>query len=150
MLNKALEDINKTIASAVIPIMDDLKLRLYEIVKVVLDWTEKNPELAKQIILATAAVVTIGSALLVVIPIVGALSTAISAGIVVVKGLGAALAFLAANPIGIVITAIGLLAGALYLVWKNWDEIKANLVLIWNQLKIDISSIADTLREYVF
>jgi hypothetical protein len=29
MLNKALEDIQKTIASAVIPIMDDLKLRLY-------------------------------------------------------------------------------------------------------------------------
>lgn len=59
MLNKALEDIQKTIASAVIPIMDDLKLRLYQITLQVLDWTEKNPELTKQIIVATAAVATI-------------------------------------------------------------------------------------------
>lgn len=85
MLNKALEDINKTIASAVIPIMDDLKLRLYEITQQILDWTEKNPELTKQIVVATAAVAAIGSALLVVIPIITAMSTAISAGIVVVK-----------------------------------------------------------------
>lgn len=150
MLNKALEDINKTIASAVIPIIDDLKLRLYEIVKVILDWTEKNPELTKQIIIAVAAIVTIWSTLLVVIPIISAMSTAISWGILVVKGLWVALTFLATNPIGLVITALALLAGALYLVWKNWDTIKANLVLMWNQLKIDISSIVDWLRDYIF
>lgn len=150
MLNKALEDINKTIASAVIPIMDELKLKMYEVIQAVLTWTEQNPELTKNIIIAVAAIATIGTTLMVVIPIITAMSTAITAGIVVVKALGAALAFLAANPIGLIITAIGLLAFALYEVWKNWDSIKANLVLLWNQLKIDISAIVDGLKEYIF
>jgi hypothetical protein len=49
-----------------------------------------------------------------------------------------ALAWLQANPIAIIITAIGLLAYALYEVWKNWDTIKANLILVWEQIKRDI------------
>mgnify|MGYP000075348030 CR=1 FL=1 len=150
MLNKALEDINKTIASAVIPIIDELKLKMYEVVQAVLTWTEQNPELTKNIIIAVAAIATIGTTLMVVIPIITAMSTAITAGIVAVKALGTAFKFLAANPIVLIITAIGLLALALYEVWKNWDSIKANLVLLWNQLKIDIGTIVDALKEYIF
>jgi phage-related protein len=78
------------------------------------------------------------------------MSTAISAGIVVVKALGVALTFLATNPVGLVITAIGLLALALYEVWKNWDSIKGNLVALWAQLKTDLSGIAEGLKEYIF
>lgn len=150
MLNKALEDINKTIASAVIPIMNDLKLLYYDIVMAVLQWIEQNPELTRKIILVVSAMATIGSTLLVVIPIISSMTTAISAGIVVVKWLSTALLFLATNPIGLVITAIGLLALALYEVWKNWDSIKANLVLLWAQLKSDIGGIVDALKEYIF
>ena len=45
--------------------------------------------------------------------------------------------------------AIVALAGALYLVWKNWDSIKANLVMLWNQIKIDISAIVLGLKQYI-
>jgi len=150
MLNKALEDIQKTVASALIPIIDELKLRLYEIILAVLQWTEQHPELTKNIIIAVAAISALGSALLILGPIITGVSTAITAGIVVVKALGTALMFLATNPVGLVITAIGLLALALYEVWKNWDSIKGNLVALWAQLKADLSSIADGLKEYIF
>lgn len=150
MLNKALEDIQKTIASAVIPIMDELKLKLYEIILAVLQWTEQHPELTKNIIIAVTAITALGSALLILGPIITGVSTAITAGIVVVKALGTALMFLATNPVGLVITAIGLLALALYEVWKNWDSIKGNLVALWAQLKADLSGIADGLKEYIF
>jgi hypothetical protein len=78
MMNKSLENINKMIASAVIPIIDELKIRLLDVVQVVLEWTEQNPELTKNIIIAVAAMATIGTTLLVVIPIISAMSTAIS------------------------------------------------------------------------
>lgn len=41
---------------------------------------------------------------------------------------------LAANPIGLVITAIGLLAGAAYLIYKHWDPIKAFFKDLWDGL----------------
>ncbi|XLV70718.1 hypothetical protein ACKZDW_00630 (plasmid) [Ralstonia syzygii subsp. celebesensis] len=36
------------------------------------------------------------------------------------------------NPIGLAVTAIGVAA---YLVWKNWDKIKAAVLVGWNWLK---------------
>jgi anthranilate phosphoribosyltransferase len=70
MLNKSLEDVQKTVASAVIPIIDELKIRLLDVVQVVLEWTEQHPELTKNIIIATTAILAIGSSLLVIIPII--------------------------------------------------------------------------------
>jgi len=57
--------------------------------------------------------------------------------------------FLATNPIGIIITAIAGLGLALYYAWKNWDEIKLNLVLVWQQIKRDVSSIVDSLVTWL-
>lgn len=149
-LNKALEDVNKLVASALIPIIDELKLRVLLIAQAVLEWTEKHPELTKNLILGAVAVAWLGSAMLVIMPILSGVWTAITAWIVVVKALGVALTFLAANPVWIIITALAALGLALYYVWKNWDEIKVNLVLVWEQIKRDISSIVDWLKEYIF
>lgn len=43
-------------------------------------------------------------------------------------------AALAANPIGVVITALVLLAGAAYLVYTRWDQIKAGAIALWTDL----------------
>jgi len=51
MLNKALEDVNKLIASAIIPIMDELKLKVLVMAQAVLKWTEQHPELTKNLVL---------------------------------------------------------------------------------------------------
>lgn len=149
-LNKALEDVNKLVAGSIIPIIDELKIKVLEVAQEVLAWTEKHPELTKNIIIGTAALAGLGTAILVIMPIVSWLWTAVTVWITVVKSLGVALTFLATNPIWIVITALTALGLALFYVWKNWDDIKANLILVWEQIKRDISSIADSLREYIF
>ncbi len=149
MLNKALEDVNKLIASAIIPIMDELKLKVLVMAQAVLKWTEQHPELTKNLVLWAVAVAWLWSALLVVIPILSAVWTALTTGIVVVKALWTAFMFLATNPIGIIITAIAGLGLALYYAWKNWDEIKLNLVLVWQQIKRDVSSIVDSLVTWL-
>lgn len=51
MLNKALEDVNKLVASAIIPIIDELKLKVLVMAQAVLKWTEQHPELTKNLIL---------------------------------------------------------------------------------------------------
>lgn len=66
-------------------------------------------------------------------------STATSkAAIVMSKGLAAAQwlvnAAMSANPIGLLIIAIGLLIAAGVLLWKNWDEVVAGAKLVWQDL----------------
>lgn len=54
----------------------------------------------------------------------------------VLKAVGAAILFvgraLLLNPIGIALTALGV-AG--FLLWKNWDQVKAGVVAVWEDLK---------------
>ena len=57
--------------------------------------------------------------------------------------------FLATNPIGLVITAIAALGIAAWTLYKNWDTVKANLVMVWEQLKIDLTAIADIIASYI-
>ena len=149
MLNKALEDVNKLVASAIIPIIDELKLKVLVMAQAVLKWTEQHPELTKNLILWAVAVAWLGSALLVILPVLSAVWTAITTWIVVIKALWTALMFLATNQIGLIITAIAWLGIAMYMVWKNWDTVKTNLILVWAQIKRDVSSIVDGLVTWL-
>jgi hypothetical protein len=56
------------------------------------------------------------------------------------NGLNAALR---ANPIGIVITAIGLLVTAGVLLYKNWDTVKAKAIEVFGAIKSFVSPIVD-------
>ena len=50
------------------------------------------------------------------------------------KALGTALTFLATNPIGLAITAVGALIAAGVLLYKNWDTVKVYLTDAWNAI----------------
>ena len=52
-----------------------------------------------------------------------------------ILSMGRALMLLALNPVGLVITAIAVAVGAVYLAWKNWDKIKPILVQLYNDVK---------------
>jgi len=88
----------------------------------------------------------------ILIPIVGGLAAALTALSVIntVKGLmdawklstlaqtlaqGGLNAVMSANPIGIVITAIGLLVGAGIALYMNWDKVSAFLITVWDNIK---------------
>lgn len=64
-------------------------------------------------------------------PIIYGVVGAISAWTVAQAALNIALV---ANPIGLVITAIGALAGAAYAIYKNWDYWKAKTLELWDAL----------------
>ena len=44
-------------------------------------------------------------------------------------------AAMSANPIGLVVVAIGALIAAGVLLWKNWDTVKEKAIAIWNSIK---------------
>lgn len=138
------------------------------------EWAKENPGLAKGLVTAAvgiAALVTAGGALTVVLasllgpfamvryamatmsitggPLLGLLPKLASA-IGVVK---TALLALAANPVALAIAAIvAVIAGAAYLIWKNWDAVKAYLVGAWAEIRAGfsggISGILRTLANF--
>jgi len=78
-----------------------------------------NPELLKWMTIILALVAAIGPMLIVV----GQMAIAINALIPVVMGLGGAMAFLAANPIILIIAAIIALIAVFVLFWDEWKAI---------------------------
>ena len=71
----------------------------------------------------------------------------IAAGITAV--FGAAVAFLS-SPITIAILAIGLLVAAGYWLYKNWDEVSAYLVELWNKIKAKAQEMLSKKRRKLF
>ena len=69
----------------------------------------------------------------------------IAAGITAV--FGAAVAFLS-SPITIAILVIGALVAAGYWLYKNWDEVSAYLVELWNTIKAKAQEIWNGIKEY--
>ncbi|SDC06337.1 hypothetical protein [Shouchella lonarensis] len=60
--------------------------------------------------------------------------------VMAVGSLGKALMFLAVNPVGLVITAIGLLVAAGIWLYQNWDTVKATIINIWNVISIAVGN----------
>lgn len=80
---------------------------------------------------------------------IGAVAGAISNMIPIVVGLGKALMFLAANPIGLVITAIALLVAGGILLYKNWDTVKRMALNTWGTIKAFVAeTIAGIMEKY--
>ena len=108
--------------------LEPLAIRIFDaftkIVGVLSDWGAKFGELST----GTQQFILAGLGLLVAL---GPLIAVFSKVIVVIKGVSAALAFLGANPIVLVIAAIVLLA---VLIIKNWDKIKAFTIAVWNAI----------------
>ncbi|WP_221775445.1 phage tail tape measure protein [Pseudomonas sp. MSSRFD41] len=57
-----------------------------------------------------------------------------------IRGIGVALMGLAANPVALAIAAIVIaVAGAAYLIYKNWDAVKAYVIGLWNEITAGFS-----------
>ena len=72
------------------------------------------------------------------------------AGAVAIKAVTAAQwlwnAAMTANPIGIIIVAIGALIAAVILIWKNWDTVREKTIEIWNKVKDFLAGVWDTIK----
>lgn len=121
--------LGESLQGSLIPIIEDVT----RAIKWVTDWFTSLDESQQQVILRTAAIVAaIGPAL-----IIG------SKVITLIKGIGAALAWLSANPMSMVAFGIGLLISAGISLWKNWDEIKHKAELLWDNLRIGFAKMVN-------
>ena len=156
-MDSAWEGLMITVGSQLTPILNKVLTLTTRITNKMNAWMSQNPELASTL---TKVAIAVGA----VVAGVGALGVALAAlvgpfaivryglgsmgmkatgaiGIFsrlwkVIKFLGRGLLWvgrlLLANPIGIAVTAI---AGAVYLIWKNWASIKPKLMAFWNGIK---------------
>lgn len=107
-------------------------------------WIEENPKLTMTLVVIAGAV----SAAVAAIGTIGLIVPSVIAGI---TALGAALAFLAANPIILIIAAIAALVAGLIWLWNNsdmvasyisasWEVVKQNFIMAWEIIKENFSA----------
>lgn len=134
-LDQQVVELKKSFGELINPVLADL----IGIISNVVSWiTSLSEEQKKAIVIIGLVVTAIGPLLI----ILGTLVSGISAVITIIHALGVGMAFLAANPIVLLIAAIVLLA---VLIVKNWDQIKAAFELGRIYISDAMNKIADFL-----
>lgn len=140
-----------------------------EVVGTAKTWIDANPELASGIAKGAAAIAVLvagmgaltvamasvlgpfalaqyGMAMFAVkggtmLPVIGRLVSVLSGGLMsAIRLVSAAMWTLAANPVVLAIAAIvAVLAGAAYLIYRNWDQVKAYFSSAWAEIKAGFS-----------
>lgn len=113
-LNETLSGLKNTFAVAIGPAIADLVEGITPLLENVQDWIAQNPELA-------AGIALVATGILGLITIAPQLIAAFT----IISGL---FAFIAANPIVLVIAALAALGAAIYLAITNWEEFKTAVV----------------------
>ena len=150
LLKSALEGLAISIGQILMPYIKSIVSHIQSFV----DWLNNLDERTQKIIVTVALVVAaIGPVLIIVgkvISSVGTIMTIIPKVVSLMGTIKTAMAGLnatmAANPIGLIITAIGLLVAAFIYLWNNcegfrefwinlWEKVKEIAVTVWNAIK---------------
>jgi TP901 family phage tail tape measure protein len=134
IMTNNLDAIALSLSETLIPSINEMLESLKPVVQAIADFAKKNPKAITTVLTLGAALVPLGIAFKAIAAGVGAVSAAMKAAEFVknlkatataVKGLNTAFAFLAANPIVIVIALIVAAIVLLALAWKNnWFDIQ--------------------------
>lgn len=119
-----------------IPMLTKLFAKVAPIIAKMQAWIEKNPQLAKVLAIVTVAFLALGAAAKIVAFGMNGLSPALKILSFSFRFLGNTIAFVGklflTNPILLIIAAI---AAAAFLIYKNWDKIKAFFKRLWDGVK---------------
>lgn len=116
------DDVKETMGQALIPIL----MQLGTAISTVVVWLQQHEAVAKAIVPILLAV----AGALVSIKVAMAAVSAVTSTIDLVKSLAKI-----PLPVLAVIAALALLAGAVYLIIKYWDDIKAKTIEVWTAIK---------------
>lgn len=120
ILSAEFTNISATIGNSFIPVITDVLNTVKPIIQNISEWVKQNPELTKNIIIASAAL----AGLVAVIGTLGLILPPLIAGFTILLG-----------PVGLVILAITALVAAGVLLYKNWDVVKEKAILVWTSIK---------------
>lgn len=115
----------------------------------VFDGISKLPEPARKATVAIAALAAVFPPLLwgtgMFVKSIPTLKTGLAALTTGVKALGKAMLWLVTNPIGLTITAIGLLVAAGVAIYKNWETVSYYGLQAWGKLKVGVLKAIDAI-----
>lgn len=162
LLKSALEGLAISIGQILMPYIKSIVSHIQSFV----DWLNNLDERTQKIIVTVALVVAaIGPVLIIVgkvISSVGTIMTIIPKIVSLMGTVKTAMAGLnatmAANPIGLIITAIGLLVAAFIYLWNNcegfrefwinlWEKVKEIAITVWNGIKTAVMNVVNTIKS---
>ena len=170
VLKASMGDVAEAIGKNLVPIIKDLVGKIVDIAEKVQAWAEEHPGLAKVLTITVTALGlilgAIGSAILIIPKLVGmwtafhtavnianikmAISATVTKAVTIAQWLWNAA--MTANPIGLLIVAIGALIAAGLWLWKNWDKVVAFFKKAWANIKIffleGIESVLGSLSKF--
>lgn len=156
LIKDRLVDAGIELGSVLVPIIKDSVLpaleKLIEFVGKLVEWFGNlSPKTQKIIVGILAVMAAIGPLLFIVGSFMGAIANIMPLltflGSTVLPALGAALGAISA-PVLIVIGVIAALIAIGVLIWKNWDTIKEKAIEIWGKIKDYLGNVVNTIVEF--
>ncbi len=152
LLKSALEGLAISIGEILMPYIKSIVSHIQSFV----DWLNNLDERTQKIIVTVALVVAaIGPVLIIVgkvISSVGTIMTIIPKVVSLMGTVKTAMAGLnatmAANPIGLIITAIGLLVAAFIYLWNNCDEFREFWINLWENVKEIAVTVWNAIKDF--
>jgi sorbitol-specific phosphotransferase system component IIC len=134
-LTQTLGEVSEKIGTALVPMIISLLEEMQPIIESVSNWVTNNTELIATFVKWSAVILPI----MIVLPM---LTTAVTA-------MGAAMAFVAANPITLLIAGLAGLVAAGVLVAQNWEAVKKAAVETWNKIAESLSAKLASMKEFI-
>jgi len=122
------KNFQEDIGAILIPILIDVLKAIKPVIEAIVAWSQAHPELTKWIVILGAGLgvlLTVVGGLILIMPTITALVTAF----------GVVLAFVAANPIVLIIAGIIALVAAIVWIIYNWDLVKQKTLEVWSWIK---------------
>ena len=156
MLKEDVSELAGTLGATLLPALEPFIQKVGEVVQKIKEWVEEHPQLAQAIMIVIGAIGLLMAILGPIIMLVGTilanltiLSALFSGALApaIIAGVAAFGQFIAiAAIVGLAIAAI--IQIGKYLI-ENWDQIKANAVEVWNNIKSVISSVCQAIWNVV-
>ena len=141
---QAVRIVGSKIAGTLVPLMDKL---VQKVAKVAEFMGKQNGKVLTTILAITSAVALLSPALIILGKVISAVGTAIQTMTTVVGALSKAMAFLAANPIVLVIAGITALVAAFVILWKKSEKFRNFWINLWNGVKNAVSGVATFIKN---
>ena len=156
MLKEDVSELAGTLGATLLPALEPFIQKVGEVVQKIKEWVEEHPQLAQAIMIVIGAIGLLMAILGPIIMLVGTilanltiLSALFSGALApaIIAGVAAFGQFIAiAAIVGLAIAAI--IQIGQYLI-ENWDQIKANAVEVWNNIKSVISAVCQAIWNVV-